>query len=525
MHSLKSVVLWLLYSVYLYFAYHLLITPVILDLAIGGIVLAAAAVALMLRVVPKSLRRSVIVYSLLFLLADKAFYNLGAKWEGIPYVLGFIPVFLVLLALGKWYGRLSPGALAALVISGLLTVSFIPREEVPVLNNFVPKWESEPLYAGEVFDYFPLAVKDIDGDGTGEIITLGNASEVGPAEEHTRLPAEPLYLYVYKWNGRDMKRVSLAASDTKDLLDQLTRDYPGFPYYLWNDKNQLEPLVQRPELAGGMMQFGTAPFRAMALDVHNLAYRLQRTGGVLDASDTLEHSKIIKDVQIKDGQVSGLWGGEAFSHPTTATKIIDGMKLPGGGEGLVLLGKNLELLSRDDTGRVYVSHRITREMLKNISSTDFSVADVDGDGADELLVSSSYSRILKPLDNGKWDILWAARSSSFRFEDLAATGAGNQPELITLDKSTLDINPLRYLTGYEYSENGLKRKWKSFISLINVRAGDVDGDGQKELVGSIYRSHKLYVFERHNLPVTGLLVGITVFLGGCGLVRRCRHGE
>ncbi|MBO8170318.1 MAG: hypothetical protein H0Z33_00325 [Bacillaceae bacterium] len=535
MSKLLSFSKWILFAVYLYFTYHLLVTPLILDLSYLGIILVSGSLLLLIGTIPRRYRRQVLVFGILFLLMDKSFYNMDkAEWSVWLLVLGAIPVILLVAGIGKWYGKLPATALVALIVAALLTIPLMPRNEVPLLSHFMKKWTSEPLYTGKMFDYFPLAVQDVNGDGKDEIITLGNVDETEPLAEGEqedkdyRLPTEPIYLYVLAWNGKAMERLDEDSYDPNEIGNRLPKDDPGFPYYVWSD-NALRPTISRQELAEGMLQFGTAPFRAMALNIENISEQLKQSGGVLDAADQLEHGNGFHDIRIENGNVSGYIHDHYFELPTTATTIVDGIRLPEGKEGLLLLGNDLEILTHDSEGNPVISHRLTRQMLKNVAASEFSVADADGDGADEILVSSSYSRIFKPLTGGEWDILWTATDTNFRFEDVASISDTNREELISLSESEVIIHPdrfhLRFLTGYEYDpEQGLKRNWRSFISLINVRAGDIDGDGDNELVASIYKTHRIYVLERHHLPVQATLLITTIILAGYAITRRIRYG-
>ncbi len=540
-----SIAAWIILSIYLYFAYHLLFTPLVLDLSYWGVMLVTGLVLLMIWSIPPRLRRNVIIYSLLFLFMDRAFYQIeGSEWSVWIAALAAIPVLLVAWLVAWGYGKLSRQAIVLLLVSGIATTLWIPRNEVPILSHFFLKWNSEPVFAGKMFDYFPLTVYDIDRDGTDEIITLGNAEEQKLildklSEEEAlkrdrdyRLTEENLYPYVFKWNGREMERLAAAEYDLKTVLDILPKDDPAFPYFAWefteeSHRSVLNPLTDRQRLAEGMMQFGTAPFRAMTLNIENISRQLKQSDGVLDRALQVENHPDLHDIQIKDGEVSGYLKDQFFRVPTPATKIIDGLKWGGGRNGLLVLGNDLELITISENGDAEVTHVLSRKMLKNIASSEFSVADADGDGDDEVFVSSSYSRIIKPRSEGDWEILWTATDTNFRFADFIAAESGENNELITLDQSAVIMNPdrfhLRFLTGYEWdSALGLKRDWRTFLSFIHVNAADVDGDGEEEIVASIYNTHKIYVLEKHSYPVNEILWGATFGLIIFGWTRRVR---
>lgn len=549
--DVRSFVLWASFSIYLYFTYHLLVSFLVLDLSLWGLAIVIPVILLLILAVPPMERRKVMVYAILFLLADKALFNLlDGGWSGWLFLTGSVLVLLVILALGRWYGKLGAAALIALTITALLTAPFMPRNELPMLSHFYPKWTSQPLYGGKTFDYFPLEVRDIDGDNQVEIITIGNVEEreleklktaeedvedALPSMEDYFLEPEPLHLYVYKWEGKQMKRLPSSAYDENDLWHILSHDDPVFPYYSADEEHSMNPQIQRQELVEGMMQFGTAPFRAMILDAQSVAAKLSGSDGAIDSVEQFADDAGFHDLQIKDGKLSGFYKEQAFQQPTAASQIVDVIRLSAGQQGVILLGNELEIVTVNEQGDAKNTHRLSADKFASLAATEFMAEDVDGDGTDELLVTANreyvrtsaegidYSRILKPLPDGNWDIIWSAKDGSFRFEDTVGELYRQSRQLITLDKSTMATERLRYLTAYQYVEGQLQRDWKTFVSLINVRSGDVDGDGTDELVASIYRTHRIYVFERHHLPIMGMLAGFTILLAGYGWIRRIRH--
>ena len=188
----------------------------------------------------------------------------------------------------------------------------------------------------------------------------------------------------------------------------------------------------------------------------------------------------------------------------------------------MISGKQLGILTVAPTGAVSLSHVLTDAQVQELSTSEFKIADVNNDKLDEVLVSSSYSQIIKPTANGKWDILWSSSDKSFRFEDYAALNQPNHNELIVLEKSKYRDNPLRYVSSYDYSPTGLQRNWKVFVSLINLRTGDFNGDGKNELAAVDYGNRRVLLLERHNLPVLPILSGILVILLGYLTIRRIR---
>jgi len=527
MKALKQSV-WLLYSVYLYFTYHLLITPLILDLSIIGVVLVTGMILLLIYLIPKELRRAFFVYSFLFLLADKAIFNLRVC-DGLAYLLSFLLILFFVLMVGKWYGKLSVVPLLLLIISIIGASVLMERDDVKALAHFQILWKSAPLYTGTSVDYFPHTVKDLDGDGIDEIIAIGNVEHKEKAEKQEEeeqgyiLEPEKLSLYLLKWNGEKMERIAPREIGVEDLSGLLPNDYPGFPYFILNEE-KLIPLIQRQALAEGALQFGTTPFRAMALNLENLARQLAQTDG-LDQKQAFEKTAF-RDLRLENGRISGVVQDTFFSTASDASKIIGEIRLPHDKEGVVLLGKRLEILTTGQNKDIQISHPLTKSLVADISTAEVQIADVDDDQTDELILSFPFTSIsktmmIKPTEGGEYHILWVAKDKSFRIDDIWQQQGKN--ELLALDKSYLGSDPLRYLAGYHYQDHLLQRNWKIFKSFINVRSGDVDGDGKEELVANVYNQHTLYILKPHQLPIPMLLSALTAVLFIYGLIRSVRH--
>ena len=525
---IKQLIFWTLLACYLYFAYHLLVIPAFLDFSIYGVIATVIVVAIMLWMTPASKRKQIIIFSSGFLLLDKALFNsleLGAWLQ----ILAFIFIFFVISIISKLYGKLPVISIFVMITLNLIFTFSLQRDEVQILTHLTKKWSSERLYTGEVFDYFPLELKDINGDGIDEIVTFGNVKETDEQEaKEDRYPyirkTESIFPYVFQWNGSTMERIATENMDQRSFIKLLREDYPGFPYYTFNQENQLEPLIQKQPLVESAMQIGMTPFLAFSLDMKSLDQIMEHSNGIMDQQQTFEGNTAFSQVEIKQGEITGFYQNKPFRVKTDATTIIGPIYLANDQQGLVLFGKDLVVYSyRHDT--LQETHRLTSKQLKNLRTSEFMIEDVNGDQIDEILLSSEHSSIIKPQNNGKWEILWTSTNPSFRFEDFGTVGSGKKGELITLDNSTVRNHPLRYLTSYTYTDEGLKRNWKVMLSLINVRTGDIDGDNENEIVASIYRSHQVFVFEKHSVPVTLLLLIITGLLIVYGFIRRVRYGN
>ncbi|WP_289134891.1 hypothetical protein [uncultured Brevibacillus sp.] len=538
-NPILSTVSWALYAIALFLIYHLLIKPAFLDLSWIALLLFLPLLALCYYIIRPSERRQMLVFTIGFLLLDLALTRVNIRTTATLVISGAVAVIVVAL-LVKWYGRLNWRAVGALVLIAVLVNVTFNRDTLKALNHFTIQYESDRLYNGEWVDYFPMALYDVNNDGKMEIVTYGNAEELplpekvekpeteeekkALAEKLRHLHAEPVTLYVLTWQDGKMVRMpnDQISPETLELIkEKLPTDYPGFPYYTMKN-DQLVPNVQRQPYAEGMLQIGTAPYRAFMLDMANIADKLEENKGSMDVRHEL--GKNYKDLHIKDGMLTGTYDGKPFAGTTKATKILTTMIVPDGREGLIIMGEHLSVMVVEPDGSLTEAYTLTRKQAK-LATGEFIPADIDNDKVDELLVAASPSYLLKPKPDGTWDILWASgdKDKSFRFSNFAAIGDNEQPEIVAKAKSWVSSHETRYLSGFEYTADGLKENWRIYLPLINVQIGDIDGDNQNEIVASIFNTHRIIVFKQHHIPVLTLTIIIFVGLLGYGVVRRFRH--
>lgn len=538
-NPILSTLMWALYAIALFLIYHLIIKPAFLDLTWIALLVFLPLLAFCYYVIHPSERRQVIVFTIGFLLLDRALTRVDVKTTAALLIGGAVAVIVIAL-LVKWYGRLKWGAVLSLVLIAVLANVTFNRVTLTALSDFTVQYESDRLYNGAWVDYFPMALYDVDNDGHMEIITYGNADEL-PLPEKTEKPeteeekkalaeklrhlqAEPVTLYVLKWVDGKMVRMpnnQIPAETLSLIKEKLPTDYPGFPYYTMKD-DQLIPNVQRQPYSEGMMQAGTTPYRAFVLDMNNIASILEQNKGSMDVRQELGTK--YKDLHITNGMLTGTYEGKSFGGTTKATKILTTMKLPDGREGVIVIGEHLSVLAVEPDGTLTEAYKLTRKEAE-LATGEFIPADIDHDNVDELLVAGRPSYILKPKADGTWDILWASaeRDKSFRFSNFAAVGSEQTPEIVAKARSWVSTTDARYLSGYDYTPDGLKQNWRIYMPLINVQIGDIDGDSQNEIIASLENSHRILVFKKHNIPVFTLTIILFVGLLGYGVVRRFRH--
>ncbi len=495
--GLWKIISSILLALYLFVFYELLIIPAVLDWSTFGVGLTLLLTGLLIWCIPAEKRLSTAVMALTFLLSMKAMDNIR-DFPLLNKVIGTVFIFFVLLLVGWLLGRFSISRYLVIFLVALILNATIEMSQVRFWTEFGVKWVSPVLYKklGSV-DYFPITLADVDGDGTKEIITQQNL-ELAAREQRdiaengitaSVLEPESNRFAVYKWDGETFRETPSGRYNLDRLVASLPVDYLGYPLYETALKKnnrleqQLTPLLDRAQLVEKTVRFGSLPFELLKLNQKSLAGRIKTQ--------------------------------PAPARPAQSTAEAMGDLIPGPPAELVTIDNSLKVW--DSAAKKQVLGTLSRENIPDIGTAEVLTGDVDYDQTDELLLTAETSRILKLSKEGKWETLWAspevlgekARFQKFRFEDFAALGSDPTPHIIALSKSNVRENPTRYMTGYIYNNGTLHQKWRVFSGLINLRAGDVDGDGQNELAGYMYRRQQIFVLEKHNLPVVQGLYVIT----------------
>ena len=508
---------WLLYFLYLHLFYYALLVPAFAEYSYYAFLSVPLAI-LGIWLIPKPRRRQVAVLSLLYIFADQAFTNVRLSGT-VTLIVSAVVLFVFLSVLTRWYARIRWPYVALAVALAFAIQTSVPARTMQMLTEMRPIWISKSQYIGEFYGHLPFNVTDVDGDGRDEIVTLGNRDfypDGRKLPQGYELYEEPTRVMAWEWRDGAMVRIPEEALDLASIEEWLPHEHIGYPYYVVNEELEIEPLVERIPWATGLVQFGTAPFRALVLNIENIERQLAMTDGVYDR---LRSGGQYRDVAIRGGVLTGTYAGEPFALPTSATQIADVVHMPDGGDALLLKGYNIELMQFVD-GEPTVTHVLTRTMQRDLSYSNLRADDVDGDGADEVIITYPYSTILKPAADGRWDILWAVDDTrpiniSFQIKDLATFDPDNpeKTEIVAFSKSRVRASQANYLTGFTYTPEGLKQNWKVFARGLDVvKAGDLDGDGKDELIVTFAGSSQIYVFAKHDIPVTSIAIGLTIAL-------------
>jgi len=143
-------------------------------------------------------------------------------------------------------------------------------------------------------------------------------------------------------------------------------------------------------------------------------------------------------------------------------------------------------------GTIHVYDRITRQALRTLTVssplTDMAIADLDGDGAMEIITS-----------NGTAVFVYAASTGGLKWS--LPNGGGNSIAVGNVDTdSALEIVTTTY-GGKGYVIDGISHaiEWEYINSFgAQVRLADLDGDGMQEIIGAS-SWYKITVFDADRL--------------------------
>ncbi len=476
--------------------YSLLVLPGTLDYShLGFLALIGGAGGLAVLVPRDRLRSlgSLVVATLILRIGLDSLVPLGP----VDRILRGAVVLAVVLLVAHRFARLRPEQLLGATLAVLLLFALAPGDEIRAWTHFTVSGSTPRLYRAPTFDYFPADPVETPG-GTG-LRTLGE-----PAGEETEdmtarrvrvLTDEELDVRLFLPQDGRLTEVSNDMDPTEQF-----HHYPAFPYYHLRSGG-VEAALETPDLVEGVLRFGEAPALALGLTLDAIAERVEQNDGLLDRL-VLE---VGERIELSPGSVTLLAGVESASAPTRGTRILGPMAGPWG-EGIAVLGRELEVFVPEGSS-LRVVDGLDSDRVEDLHLAEVLIADVTGDGYDELLLSSIHvpSRILRPGENGEWELLWRAGEDdlSFRFETVSSDEGGN--EIVALSRSRVRSHPLRYLSGYRLEGDTLRSTWRTLITLVDVRALDVSGDGRAELVGLRFGEHRFLVLARHDLPTPAIL--------------------
>lgn len=510
--------LMVLTGVYLFALYHLLVIPAVLDWSIYGIILLLILTVLLYLSFPRGRRFAPVLLGTGFLFLVRAFYatqqlGLAHRLVAVVVITGIAWFALYFLGVRSWrrYAVLALTALVLTMVTNPQNIKFWPEFKVA--------WASSVLYNGSNVSGFPVYVADVDHDGKDEIITEGIPGQKSQIAKpvNNLLAGEKTSYLALNWDRGAFKISPYPAAQQRLLADLAGHNPVNFPYYQssWISGSSgidhlLNPLVNRQTLVDRMTDFGAAPLQALSLSIRSLGETRSNLDQMSSSSGGQPGPSLAAETPVG---LKVTWKGQTFTIPGKSNKLVGlGFFRDRQHTGFLVLGTRLELWEPTANGSVTRINSLTGDQVPGIPYSRVIIADLNHDGLNEILLSADRSRILALNPDGRWRNLWVARDDSFHFEDYAPL-SGNNGEIIALTRSVVRHDNSRFLTGLSWNGSKLQTDWKVFIGgLVNVRAGDFDGNGKNEFVAAAYQNHRIFVLIKHHLPVVPILYLITAGL-------------
>lgn len=424
--------------------YYFLAIPLILEYAFAGVLVVVGLGLGLIYALPRQRRLQTMTLVLAFLLTLEAAGTLVSQPAAIRF--GGMALLLLAYPLLAWVAARVPvrQSLPAVALAALLASALSPTL-YPALTDFSPRWVSPPLTGQTKIPFFSPVVADLDGDGKAEIAAVTSSPRT---DAGTLLLSQFRFEYqVFRWNGSRFTPVdpgTLPAEARQRLAALVKNEHPAAPALgaAWS---------VGPD---GMPAFTFRP----AVEAFS-AVAVAEPGNLPFAALGLT----LRDVEA--------------SHQTW-TALEHQYGNPADQPSLHALASNREALL------------IARE------------EDLNGDGKIERLVNTPDGGALIQLADQAVPV-WQSPNMSFRFEDVGRVGAGGESLIIAQDKGFWGFDPSRYLGAYRMEGSKLQRRWKVFVGgIINPVLADVDGDGQNEIVTTLYGAQRVIVLKKHALPVT-----------------------
>lgn len=433
--------------------YYFLAIPLISEYAYAGTLAAVALAAGLLRAVPRPHRPATAALVLAFLLTLEAVNRL----EGQPPALRLGGVALLLIAY-PLLARLAAGVpplatVPAVAAAALLGQALLPSL-YPVLTGFVPLWVSPPLTAQDKIPFFTPVAADLDGDGRAEVAavtTAAPASSAGDAGAAALLENRFAYR-VFRWEGGRMVPVApetLPAAARRRLTALVRNEHAGAPVLsaAWSPgADGLPGFTFRPAADPFQAVAATAParlpFTLLGLNLRSVAAShetwldLQRRAGDPAAPPEIDPLASRREVAwlAAAGDVDGDGRPERLVNLPDRNAFIagpDGLEplwrapndsLRFAGFGRVGRDGSPVILAQDkgrwgfDPRRYLGGYRLAGGRLERLWKVFVpgvihpAPADVNGDGANEIVAALWDTQRLVVLERHRWPVtqgVWA----------------------------------------------------------------------------------------------------------------------
>jgi hypothetical protein len=518
--SILPIVLLVLYAVFLVTFYDLVVIPLALDLSYIGFLMIGAGAVISWFAIPKAWRRTFSLLTLLILLlcyGVNSIYSDSLAWRFVEF-----PVMFAILGwIASRYAKIRWKYTLTLLVSVAVLLAVIPLGSMPFYSKFGIAAKSDQLDARPLFPLYPLVNKG------NAIYSLGDLPKT---DEQDTLQEDEQQL-------EQVKKGTNASSTLRDWFSRLFGKKPVDPNAVAaRVKKQLEnvdvlrftpdtgykkePATQAEVASLPFSSLGLAgfPYYSSSWSVENGVVK-QHFTPVDDPKQVLTSffdplsitvamdERAARSVKESRNNWNHMFGQHTNVEIPGSIIIGQGKFLPGTGTQLVIEGANeLKLVdaSHPDGPAITTWKGTWVEPL----TSDLIIADIDGDGLDELLINTTPAKILKLKPDHTWETLWqsglAKEKDSFRFEFVSRDPYLKKPVIIANDPSLIrDVNT-RYLTAYTYDNGQLNRVWRMYKENI-VFPHPISAD---LWVTQLYGTQQFFVLKSLPYPVVPVLVGL-----------------
>lgn len=498
-----------------------LITPLVLDLALLGIVLTVFTVILWLTSIPKRYLRRWLIFTVFSILLAHGLASL-TKDTGLHTIVWTGVMLAGLIGLTCWFGRVP---LLRVIIPSLVLVAanwLVPIRDWPFLTQFSIAYDQQVPLNASAYPKTPLmTARTAQGQA---IVTLQTAGTPTGSFLHQQ------YQYMELVNRSGQIQLLPATPNilaNLSMHDVIGASSPLFPAD-WSVQHgrliaQLTSLLSTADYASLSPAFVDAPVNMTAI--------MQKTANVelnhwKSALQELGVSPIQPSFVVRDGRLQGHFKGRKIDIPVAATTVAaTGAFTQAGKHQLLLEGLNLlQVISLDGSPRVVATYHVNR---LNPLAGNMVIAPIDATSRDVIYINGSPARILAAEPDGKWQVLYQAPNPNLRF--LAAVRfAGEQtPEILTDDSSYMQgSSAAEYLTSYHYHQGKLIRNWRIYRSdLTDATTARFVSGGPTQLVAVLGGQH-IAVLRRRQwpaVPIAAGLFGLSLVIGWSWRLRERRR--
>jgi hypothetical protein len=515
-----------------------IVKPLVLDLAIYGVVAVTVIVVLWMTSIPRSNRRSWIVFTLFSLLVGDGVSELSSRPLLSAILLGVVMI-IGLTALARLFVRVPVRRFVSTALLLVVANMALPVHEWAYLTHFwVPYHTTLGLQSSDM-NAPPLTL--IQKQSGTALVSLNNVKEsdkqLQKIAQNTGDTSDSLenllrnfghrysFVELVQQNGH-FHLISMPVADI-GAINPLQFDNSFFPFmraYWSQEGNQIVQYMapsQSPRtLTAIINQAADFPANLNALAVDSQRQEMtdwQRLLGNAGISQTSQ-------LTVQNGHLVGSYQGIRLNVPVDGQSVIatGSFTTPRVHEALITGANLLQVVSLDRQAVVTTYHGTPQHALPN----DVVVGPVDKSGREAILVNASPAFILQANPTGNWTTLYNAPNDSLRFEASVQFQSDKSPEIITNDPSFIRNSPTNYLTSYTYQNGELVRNWRVYESnTVNIRPVQFASGGPTYLVTGTNMSGKIYVLQRHHipvLPITAALLGIIIIAGWATRLRRER---